>query len=114
MPRGDRTGPLGEGPMTGRGAGLCAGYAQPGYASTPGRAFPGRGMGGGFARGAGRGYRNRYYATGVPLSAYNAPGYLPSLERDEEIDLLKSESQRLKSVLENIDNRLEQLGREEK
>jgi len=114
MPRGDRTGPLGEGPMTGRAAGNCAGYPEPGFASAPGRARPGRGAGGGFARGAGRGYRNRYYATGVPLSAYSAPGYLPALERDEEVALLKSESQRLKSVLENIDKRLEQLDDDKK
>lgn len=31
MPGGDRTGPLGEGPRTGRGAGYCAGNDEPGY-----------------------------------------------------------------------------------
>ena len=31
MPRGDRTGPAGMGPMTGRAAGYCAGYSTPGY-----------------------------------------------------------------------------------
>lgn len=31
MPRGDGTGPVGAGPMTGRGAGFCAGYSVPGY-----------------------------------------------------------------------------------
>jgi hypothetical protein len=31
MPRGDRTGPAGMGPMTGRAAGYCAGYGTPGY-----------------------------------------------------------------------------------
>ncbi|MGB4046967.1 MAG: DUF5320 domain-containing protein, partial [Kiritimatiellia bacterium] len=41
MPRGDRTGPQGAGPMTGRGAGTCAGAATPGYA------------GGGYGRGGG-------------------------------------------------------------
>ena len=34
MPGGDRTGPGGAGPMTGRAAGYCAGYAAaPGYAN---------------------------------------------------------------------------------
>ena len=33
MPWGDRTGPSGMGPMTGRAAGYCAGYSMPGYAS---------------------------------------------------------------------------------
>ena len=31
MPRGDGTGPLGFGPMTGRGMGYCAGFPVPGY-----------------------------------------------------------------------------------
>ena len=33
MPQGDKTGPNGEGPMTGRGMGYCSGYDNPGYAS---------------------------------------------------------------------------------
>jgi len=33
MPWGDGTGPMGRGPMTGRAAGFCAGYAVPGYAN---------------------------------------------------------------------------------
>ena len=28
MPGGDRTGPLGQGPMTGRGAGYCGGFGR--------------------------------------------------------------------------------------
>lgn len=64
MPRGDGTGPVGMGPMTGRAAGYCAGYAMPGFANPiPGR---GLGMGAGQGRGGGRGYRNMYYATGQP------------------------------------------------
>jgi hypothetical protein len=31
MPRGDGTGPDGEGPMTGRRMGFCTGYNTPGY-----------------------------------------------------------------------------------
>ena len=38
MPRGNRTGPAGMGPMTGRVAGYCAGYPVPGYMNPiPGR-----------------------------------------------------------------------------
>lgn len=56
MPRGDKTGPMGMGPLTGRGAGYCAGgrnleYAGPGFAA-------------GFGRGTGRGRRNRRFPTG--------------------------------------------------
>jgi hypothetical protein len=31
MPKGDKTGPQAEAPMSGRGAGFCAGYDMPGY-----------------------------------------------------------------------------------
>ncbi len=50
MPRGDGTGPVGQGPMTGRGAGRCAGNNTPGYG------FFGRGRG--FGRGFGFGFGN--------------------------------------------------------
>ena len=68
MPGGDRTGPLGAGPMTGRGAGFCAGYSMPGYANPiSGRGWFGFGRGRGwFGRGGGRGWRHWYYATGLP------------------------------------------------
>ena len=64
MPFGDGTGPRGLGPMTGRGAGYCAGYGQPGFASPmPRRGWFGlgwgRGMGRGMGRGVGRGWRGR-------------------------------------------------------
>ncbi|MFP3908518.1 MAG: DUF5320 domain-containing protein [Archaeoglobaceae archaeon] len=43
MPGGDRTGPRGEGPRTGRRAGLCSGYKMPGYANRVDRpAYRGR------------------------------------------------------------------------
>ena len=71
MPRGDRTGPAGLGPMTGRAAGYCAGYSVSGYMNpVRGRGFFGRGRGVGFGQGGGfgrgRGYRNMYWATGLP------------------------------------------------
>lgn len=117
MPRGDGTGPLGEGPMTGKAAGYCAEYVVPGFAERPalGRGGFRPGMGGGFgggrdrAVGGGFGRRNRFFATGVPFSAYAAPGPEPFLPRDEEIALLKSESQRLRSALETIEQRLAQI-----
>ncbi len=52
MPRGNGTGPMGMGPMTGRGAGYCAGYGVPGCMNPVG----GRGGGFGFGRGFGRGF----------------------------------------------------------
>ena len=53
MPGGDRTGPAGQGPMTGRGAGFCAGSFVGGYANPTFRL----GFGGGFR--GGRGLRGR-------------------------------------------------------
>jgi len=35
MPAGDGTGPMGQGSMTGRGAGFCADFGVPGYANGP-------------------------------------------------------------------------------
>ena len=49
MPGGDRTGPNGQGAMTGRKAGLCAGN------TAPGRMNPARGCGCGQGRGQGKG-----------------------------------------------------------
>lgn len=63
MPGGDRTGPLGLGPATGRGAGYCRGLGSPGFANWSG----GRRGGAGFGRGGyGRGWRNQFFATGLP------------------------------------------------
>ena len=55
MARGDRTGPEGRGPRTGRGSGYCAGNDRPGYQTDGPPA--GRGYGRGFGRGRGRGFR---------------------------------------------------------
>ena len=66
MPFGDGTGPGGMGPMTGRGAGYCTGYGQPGrFNAVPrgGAGFGWRwpfgffGFGRGRGRGSGRGRR---------------------------------------------------------
>lgn len=55
MPRGDRTGPEGRGPMTGRGQGYCSGNKEPGFQD----AGPRRGFGFGFGYGGGRGFGGR-------------------------------------------------------
>jgi hypothetical protein len=70
MPRGDRTGPAGMGPMTGIAAGFCAGHSMPGFMNpVGGRGYWGRG------RGGGRGFRHWYYATGLPGWARTPMGY---------------------------------------
>ena len=102
MPRGDGTGPMGMGPMTGRGAGYCAGFPVPGYAN------PARGFGYGF----GRGYRRGFYATGLPgWARYDYPGYAQETEADERA-LLSNQVQYLEEQLREIKKRLSILDEE--
>ena len=110
MPRGDRTGPLGMGPMTGRGAGYCAGYAMPGYANPR----LGRGIGLFGGRGGGRGYRHWYYATGLP--GWARAGYAPAWGSvpfqptpEQEASFLRSQAEGLRTALEQIEKRLQEL-----
>ena len=58
MPAGDRTGPNGMGPKSGRGAGYCSGYDRPGY-TNPVRGRIGFGLGRGGGRMRGRGFWRR-------------------------------------------------------
>ena len=106
MPRGDRTGPGGMGPMTGRAAGLCAGYTTPGYANPGPRA--GLGFAGGFGGGAGRGWRHMHHATGQPglmrFGGYAAPYQAPDPEQEKQA--LKNQSEALQSELDFIKKRL--------
>jgi hypothetical protein len=107
MPRGDHTGPLGMGPMSGRAAGFCAGYGMPGYANV----FSGRGYGMGFGRGRGRGWRNMFYATGMPgwmrFSGTAAPLQKPDAEMEKQT--LKNHAEALQSELDYIKKRLEEM-----
>jgi hypothetical protein len=102
MPRGDRTGPWGMGPLTGRRAGYCADYDVPGFANPA----PGRGYG----RGWGRGWRHRFYATGRPRWSYGPVwDYPPPLTREQELEGLRHEAQWLKGQLDAIGQRIENL-----
>ena len=90
MPYGDRRGPEGSGPRTGRGLGLCNGYNVPGYLNDFGY---GRGRGARFAHaGYGRGYAAR-----------------PAITKEDEKNILESEISRLTDELEFLKNRLSSL-----
>ena len=109
MPRGDGTGPNGLGSMTGRAAGFCAGYSVPGYAN------PIIGQGG-FGRfgGRGRGYRNMYYATGLPGWArynmgYYPEGPYPGITKEQELEALKNQAKYMQDNLNAITGRIEVL-----
>ena len=110
MPRGDRTGPMGMGPMTGRGAGYCAGYQVPGYANP----VSGRGSGLGFGRGRGMGF-GRGFGRGSGRGWYSAPpmGYpavvAPQVTQEQELDMLKTQADNFQNALSEIQKRIEEL-----
>ncbi len=117
MPGGDRTGPNGLGPMTGRSAGFCTRNTVPGYANH----VPGYGFGGG-----GRGRRNRYCASGLtglqrgakfgyPASgtdAEHAPfgtSFHATMTKEQEASMLKGQASYLENSLSEIKKRIEKL-----
>lgn len=125
MPRGDRTGPAGMGPMTGRAAGYCAGYGVPGYANPAfGRGFGrgygrgwGMGMGLGFRGGRGRGWVGPAVA---PAGGYWGPGYAPNTpyvpqapSPQQEMEYLRQQAEEMGQMLEQIQNRITELEKEE-
>ncbi|HDS03542.1 MAG TPA: hypothetical protein ENN72_07545 [Firmicutes bacterium] len=107
MPRGDRTGPNGVGPMTGRAAGFCGGNDRPGYAA--GGFF---GRGGGFGRGFGRGF-NRGWGF-RPFSGYGAGPVYPEYTPERETVDLKEEARLMENRLNEIKQRLADLEKSEK
>jgi hypothetical protein len=88
MPRGDRTGPLGAGPMTGRGAGICTGAGAPGFAGG------GRGRGMGFGCGGGRGL-GRGFGFGRGAAPATAP--------DQELAVLKQQAGVLQARIQALE-----------
>ena len=122
MPRGDGSGPWGQGPMTGRGLGYCAEYDYPGYAA------PGPGMGGGRGRGPGRGWGRgggggrgmRWGAPGAwgPPGAGAAPGAYwptepPPAPAVDQQTALQQQKDYLQAQLARIEQQLSSLGGQE-
>ncbi|MEJ5299630.1 MAG: DUF5320 domain-containing protein [Thermodesulforhabdaceae bacterium] len=117
MPGGDRTGPWGLGPMTGRAAGFCAGYGMPGFMNPiPGRGFWGWGWRrGGRGLGWGRGFRHRWFYRGWYSSPF-AWGWGEVSSPEDRKAFLKDQLQALNDEMEAIRRELELLekGAEEK
>lgn len=122
MSLGDRTGPMGQGPMTGRGLGFCAGYDTPGYEKGYGRGAGrgfghgrGAGRGFGFGAGAGRGFRFRGRFSNWNVSDnYPAGNWGVTPTKDEEIKMLKAQNEELKRFQNEIKKRLEGLEKDTK
>ena len=99
MPRGDRTGPFGEGPLTGRRMGYCAEYDHPGYINW-GQGY-GRGFRGGFGYGRGSGFGFRHgYGNYTPGSIANV----------SEKTMIENEIKILKDQLSALEERLSKIG----
>jgi len=116
MPGGDGTGPMGMGAMTGRAAGFCAGYANPGYVNAGG----GRGFGGlGRGRGGGGGGRRSGFGVGrfgwTPMPA-GYPAYGPAAPaaptREQELDSLRQQAAQFQGALTEIQQRIDALSAE--
>ncbi|MBN1287604.1 MAG: DUF5320 domain-containing protein [Anaerolineae bacterium] len=107
MPAGDRTGPIGQGPMTGRGAGYCAGYDAPGYAAP----VPGRGCGWGGWRGGGwgRGFGGWRGSWEFGPARYGRRWTPVAPPPDEEVEMLRRHAQGIQAELERINRRIDEL-----
>jgi hypothetical protein len=109
MPRGDRTGPGGLGPMTGRMAGYCAGFNRPGFTGF------GRAYGNAFNRRPFLRWRRRF-GSDAREGDLGFPGWEPypmgvseSAEMGEK-RYLKDQVVFLERRLRDIKKRLDQLG----
>lgn len=102
MPRGDSTGPYGDGPMTGRRLGYCAGNDRPGFETLSGNfgGGYGRGFGRVFGRGRGMGYR---FGQGYGRFSDETA---PNVSKET---LLENEARILKEQLASLEKQLSEL-----
>lgn len=106
MPAGDRTGPSGLGPGTGRASGYCFGNDTPGFAGGRGRR-----IGGGGGRGVrgGLGFsRNRFRFFGYPGN-FQFGNDIESERREDDEKILRSRLEALKRSQAEIEKRLDEL-----
>ncbi len=112
MPGGDRTGPLGLGPRTGRAMGYCAGYPLPGFMN------PGFGRGFRFLRGGfGRGFGWRRWrfvpTTPAPTQPQQVWEPVPVQQqvptREQELQMLEQEAKTIEQEQEALKQELEEI-----
>jgi hypothetical protein len=108
MPRGDGTGPAGVGPMTGRGAGSCAGFGTAGCGFGMGFGRSRAGSGAGFG---GRGWRNWFHATGLPYWMRTVGPQSPDVRPNPDVQkqALRNQAQALEAELDSIKKRLTEM-----
>ena len=104
MPRGDKTGPNGIGPTTGRKLGYCVGNNQAGFENNTyerGNGFGRGNRGNNRGQGNGYGYKHGYNATNT--------NHLVGIKEET---LIKNEINVLKDQLENLENRLKTISKD--
>lgn len=111
MPQGDSTGPMGQGPRTGRSLGFCSGYDTPGYTKGFGGGM-GRGFGYGRGRGMGMGYGGGRNFGSAFTGFFQGFPWMPTVSKDDEIKLLKSQAESLKRTQKDIEQRLSDMEKE--
>ena len=113
MPQGDRRGPIGNGPKTGRGLGFCNGHETAGFVTME---RGGRGVGYGRGRGFGNqhGYGGRgsdsyrsdnYRSDNYRMGRYTQSDFVDVTEKtliENEINTLKDQLTALEERLKNI------------
>ncbi|HKM93217.1 MAG TPA: DUF5320 domain-containing protein [Prolixibacteraceae bacterium] len=114
MAQGDKSGPMGQGPMTGRSLGFCAGNDTPGFNRGFGQGMgrgsgsgQGMGRGGGSRMGCGRGMgKGRGFAGNTGISnPIGEPNF-------NEITSLKAQAEAIKQAQSEIERRLNALEKE--
>ncbi|MCK5125510.1 MAG: DUF5320 domain-containing protein [candidate division Zixibacteria bacterium] len=112
MPGGDRTGPSGAGPLSGRGAGLCSGNDFAGFANR--RNWPGAGFNrGGNRAGRGRRRMNSVYGQGAQRGMQYSNDVNAQFDSqvflEDEINALKQQSEQITKALQSIQKRLDEI-----
>ena len=123
MPAGDKTGPMGQGPMTGRGAGYCAGFQVPGFMNSGPGMGRGRGRGWGMGRGGGmgrgRGWRGGNMITPEqwsdqfrPVHPVANPSQTETVNTSSAIAELKRQADQFEVTLSDIRDQITKLSKE--
>lgn len=108
MPRGNGTGPMGMGAMTGQGKGYCNGFTATEYSH---RVVCSRGYGCGFGRG--RGYRGKFNTSGVLGNVcYGSPINTGANQAYDEKSFLNDQAAFLENQLLQVKKRLSSLNEE--
>ncbi len=119
MPGGDRTGPNGFGPSTGRRLGYCFGYDTPGFTQGLGLGFRrayGRTRGWGRNRGIIYGnylpLQNAYYEPPlVSIPVYKSVENIDPYSSEGQLEMLKQEKEYMESELKDLQNAIEDISK---